>query len=500
MLDKKQYQSILKKYWGFKKLKSKQKKIIKRFLKNKDTIGLLTTGYGKSICYLLPPLLTNKTIIIVSPLISLMEDQKEKLVSKGIPCSCLNSNNKNRNEEIKEILENKIRIIYTSPEYLIENDGLEIAKQLYLQNELLGFAIDEAHCVSNWGHDFRSTYLKLGILKDNFDLPIMALTATATDIVIEDIINYLKIEKNIVKNSFDRPNLFIKCCQVKTINTQVLKPYLDKYIDDKIIIYTNTRSDSDNLAEKLEKDGYNIISYHAGLNAKTRDLIQHQFNSGKANIIVSTIAFGMGIDQTIRCVLIIGAPSSLEEYYQQIGRAGRDHLPAETVLFFHYTSFKIQQHYLKNIKHPIIKKAKTFQLNKMNQFLFENQCRRKVLLEYFQESTDYYQCNNCDNCLNNTIDITKYLLYFYQENKKNNKKDKLLNLLLKFYNDNSFWNQLIIYLKKNNYLFIKNDLLLMTSKFYQFINLQQKNNNLLFKIDNSFEIKSDEQLIINQFL
>lgn len=495
-----EYKSLLKQYWGFDKLKSKQKKIIKRFLKEKDSIGLLTTGYGKSICYLLPPLMSNKSIIIISPLISLMEDQKEKLIKKGIPCCCLNSNNKNKQEEIKAILDNQIKIIYTSPEYLIENDGIEIAKQLYQQNQLLGFAIDEAHCVSNWGHDFRSTYLKLGILKKTFDLPIMALTATATDIVIDDIVEYLKIEKKIIKNSFDRPNLFIKCEQVKTINTTVLKPYLDKYKNDKIIIYTNTRSDSDNLAEKLEKDNYNVISYHAGLNSKTRDLIQHQFINGEANIIVSTIAFGMGIDQTIRCVLIIGAPSSLEEFYQQIGRAGRDHLPAETVLFFHYTSFKIQQHYLKNIKHPIIKKAKTFQLNKMNQFLFENQCRRKVLLEYFQEPTEYYQCNNCDNCINNTIDITNYILSFHQLSQKTNKKDKLITLLIKNYNDINFWNQLIIYLKKNNYLFIKNDILISTKKLYLFINLHQKNNNLQFKVDNNFQIKSNEQLIIDQFI
>ena len=416
-------EKLLEKHWNIKKLKDEQYEIINNLLLGNDVIGLLPTGGGKSMCYLLPPLLVKKVMLIISPLISLMEDQKEKLDSKGIPCSALHSNNVNKFEDIENILLGNIKIVFMSPEYLVSN-GLELADKLY-EKGILGFlAIDEAHCISSWGHDFRPEYKQINTFRNKYnDIPILALTATATNKVKDDIISSLELNNAIViKGSFDRPNLYLeitklipeeienfknkklKKTKVHIDKTELVIPFIQKYPDEKIIIYVNSRDDTLELSTELNKIYPNISEgYHAGLSKKKRNTIQNDFINGTIKVIICTIAFGMGIDQKIRVVIIFGCPSSIEEYYQQIGRCGRDGTHAETVLYFDYKNFHIAEWMLKDIKFkfPALYQSKIRNLNNMKYLINSNTCRRKFILNYFDETYKTNNCKNCDNCLKN---------------------------------------------------------------------------------------------------
>jgi ATP-dependent DNA helicase RecQ len=484
----KRLNKYLSKYWKIDKLKDKQLEIIEALINKKDVVGLLPTGYGKSLTYLLPPLIKKKTIIIVSPLISLMEDQKEKLVEMKIPVSTLHSNNLNKNSELHEIIDGNIKIVYMSPEYLINGDGLALAETL-IDEKMLGFlAIDESHCISKWGHDFRPSYQLINKFRNKFPkIPILAVTATATNQVVNEIIEVLKLnDPVIVKANFDRPNLYIKCVDVKydyllpltkiycldgrkhiieksltnkkcklckinpdTYNYKIdelkilfkglnkkereliekiedleyLKPYLEKYKDDKVIIYCNSRKETLQISELINNFiGNKSINYHAGMTNKNRDKLQQQFNSGEKNIIVSTIAFGMGIDQTVRCVMIIGSSSSIEEYYQQIGRAGRDGNKSYVLLFFKMQNLVLQLQM--NNKYNNFYKQNAFVLKnkrenifKLKEYLEYQGCRRKFILNYFGQKPKFFTCNNCDNCCErNLIDITDKIYNFYINN------------------------------------------------------------------------------------
>ncbi len=348
---------ILKKYFDFATLKDKQIDVINELLKGNDVVGLLPTGYGKSMCYILPPLLTKKIIFIVSPLISLMDDQKENLSLKGITVATLHGNNKNRQNEILEICEGNIKIVYMSPEFLVEGDGLALANNL-VDNNLLGFlAIDESHCLSSWGHDFRPNYLLLKEFRSLFPkIPILAVTATAKKAVVTDICNFLNLNSpKVISANFDRPNLFLGCKEIpkdfkrsakgtilkkkgEPIMTNIskwsiIKNYINKYPNDRIIIYVGSRNDTQELADDINMYiSECAVAYHAGLSKNTRETVQSSFIDGSIKVIVSTIAFGMGIDQIVRCVIVFGCPSSIEGYYQESGRAGRDGLPSETYL------------------------------------------------------------------------------------------------------------------------------------------------------------------------
>lgn len=417
-------EKLLKKYWNIEKLKDEQYEIINNLLLGNDVIGLLPTGGGKSMTFILPPLLVKKIILIISPLISLMEDQKEKLDSKRIPCSALHSNNVNKLEDIENILLGNIKIVFMSPEYLI-SDGLELADKLYKKG-ILGFlAIDEAHCISSWGHDFRPEYKQINTFRNKYnDIPILALTATATNKVKDDIISSLELNNAIViRGSFDRPNLYLEISEIpkedkiifknkkstiKTVSVDKIKlviPFIQKYPDEKIIIYVNSRDDTLELSTELNKIYPNISEgYHAGLSKKKRNTIQSDFITGTIKVIICTIAFGMGIDQIVRCVIIFGCPSSIEEYYQQIGRCGRDGTHAETVLYFDYKNFHIAEWMLKDIKFkfPTLYQSKIRNLNNMKYLINEkNTCRRKYILAYFNEIYKTNNCKNCDNCLKN---------------------------------------------------------------------------------------------------
>jgi ATP-dependent DNA helicase RecQ len=426
----------LKKYWNIEELKDKQFQVINELLLGNDVIGLLPTGYGKSMCYLIPPLVTKRTMIIISPLISLMEDQKEKLNSMNIPCTALHSNNSNKIEEYSQVINGDIKIIYMSPEYLIKADGIELAS-LLIENNMLGFlAIDEAHCISSWGHDFRPEYAKIKIFREKFpSIPILAVTATATEMVCKDIVKLLNLTKpKTVRASFDRPNLYFSVKELPTYTIQtktkkgsktetktmpkheIMKQYIDKYPNDKIIVYANSRNDCEELAEKLNKIKKNCAdAYHAGLNKDLRESIQTKFSTGEVKIIVSTIAFGMGIDQIVKCVIIFGCPSSIEEYYQQIGRGGRDGLPCETILYFNYSNLMIGKSMIKDIKnkYPILYQYKCENLDRVGKFAYIETCRRKFVLEYFNDPNDpinFFNCNNCDNCCEKElVDMTEII-------------------------------------------------------------------------------------------
>jgi RecQ family ATP-dependent DNA helicase len=427
-------------------LKEKQIDVINEILQKNDVVALLPTGYGKSLCYLLPSLLIKKTIIIISPLISLMDDQKNKLIKLEIPVSALHSYNLNKNKEIDDIIDGKIKIVYMSPEYVFNGTGLKLITDLNENNQLGYFAIDESHCVSSWGHDFRPEYLKLNELRNIFpNIPIMALTATATEKVVDEIIISLKLNnpKKIIAN-FDRPNLYIECKYIPKImvkNKQKQTPYheiiinyINKYNNERIIVYVNSRKETENISTKINEFLGSQISnsYHAGLSKKERERIQNDFNNNNCNVIISTIAFGMGIDQIVKCVIIIGCPSSIEEYYQQIGRGGRDGLPCDTIFYYDLSKKIMKREIIKKENNNIYHKLQ--HLEKIDQYFYTKKCRRQFILEYFTESTENYfdnngfTCTNCDNCINcELIDITEQI-WDYKIN--NNKITKNINSLI----------------------------------------------------------------------
>ena len=462
----KRLRKVLEEKWGFSELKPKQMEIIEAIVNDKkDVVGLLPTGYGKSMTFLIPPLITKKVCIIISPLISLMEDQKEKLIERDIPVAALHGNNFNKDKEIFQIIDGEIHIVYMSPEFLIHGDGFELATTLQNDKMLGLFAIDEAHCTSVWGHDFRSDYLKLGKFREKFPkIPILAVTATATFQVVQDIVEYIQLkEPKLVRADFDRPNLFLRFEKSDDIDANVLDPFIEKYIkddcEDRIIIYTCSRKDTVDLSEEINKKWKKLsLAYHAGLSKKMRSIIQNKFSSGEVKVIVSTIAFGMGIDQTVRCVIIFGAPSSIEEYYQQIGRAGRDNNEAETVLFFQYKGIKIAEAGLPKYKNPKVRQAKALAYRNMSRLFFTKTCRRKFILEYFGQVPKFFNCHKCDNCVRVSKDITKkiykYLLkdkdFFKTFKEKDIKKLSDMNLLsiygkdIKIYQDLINWKKIML--------------------------------------------------------
>lgn len=457
----------LLKYWNIETLKDKQIDIINEILAGNDVIGLLPTGYGKSMCYILPPLLIKKVVFIISPLISLMEDQINKLRKKKIKCSALHSNNNNKYNEIQKILEGKIRIVYMSPEYLCSS-GMDLAEQLINNNKFKFLAIDECHCINSWGNDFRPEYNKINIFRDKFpNIPILAITATATKIVCKDIENTLKLTNpKIIFTSFDRSNLYIKIEKIpKKVDKKIKKNefivkdiimyYLNKYINDKIIIYINSRKDTEDISFYINKYMKKNISlyYHAGLNNADRDDILNKFTNNDIKIIISTIAFGMGIDQIVKCVLIFGCPSSIEEYYQQIGRGGRDGKYCETVLYYDYSQFIISQKNLIEIKNNNLRENKKNNLNEVSKLVNISTCRRKYILEYFNEKCTFFTCNNCDNCkeqelIDMTTEFSPFIFneHFIKKIIENINKLYLINDIknLKLYNLIYNWKQYIL--------------------------------------------------------
>jgi ATP-dependent DNA helicase RecQ len=451
--DKDPIIATFEEYFPNKTIKPLQYDIIKAIQNKKDTVAILPTGYGKSMCYQLPFLLNpNKILIVVSPLISLMEDQKDKLVQLGLPVECFHSNmgQKKKNDIKDKILEDLIQkydaetntntdingmVIFLTPEYLIKCQNW--IQQLASKDRLSLVALDEAHCISTWGHDFRPDYQGMYRIKEWVpNVPILALTATATKQVEEDIITYLQLENpQIFKTSFDRPNLIISV-KSKPTEFDCLIENLDKYKNDFVIIYCKTRDKTEELCDYLKEYNYNVGQYHAGLSAKSRLEIQEKFANKELNIIVATVAFGMGIDQTVRLVIHWGCPSDMESYYQEIGRAGRDGIDSECIMFYDKDDFRISRYFIKSINDAKYRKYKDEQVSKMERYCILSTCRRKTILEHFDETLSAnYKCNKCDNCMiqnsttNHSIDNLLYPIYIIMRTIFNIKSNFGLNKL-----------------------------------------------------------------------
>ena len=408
----KKYVKKLKKKFGFDTFRSNQVDIIYNVLeKKKDVCAVMPTGYGKSLCYQFPAVFSKKVAIIVSPLISLMEDQKLQLQKLNISVCCLNSSEKNSHDILNEITDGEYSVVYMTPEYAIKAEYL--FTELVEDDMLCLVAIDEGHCVSLWGQSFRESYTKLYEIKEWInDVPMLVLTATATDKVLKDIESILKLDDPIIiKSSFDRPNLYIEI-KLKTDKTKnLLGPLLlDKHgnpLKESIIIYCLTRNETEKTAEIVKQLGIPCEAYHAGLSYDKRSKIHHKFVDNKINCICATIAFGMGINKSdVRKIIHMNASKDVESYYQEIGRAGRDGAPSYCYAFYGFNDFKTHRHFLENIDNIKFKNYRSNMITKMQNFVQSIICRRKKLLEYFDEEYPKERCDNCDNCLR-VVDTTK---------------------------------------------------------------------------------------------
>lgn len=392
-------ESTLQKYFGFNSFRPLQKQVIQTVLKGNDSVVLMPTGGGKSICYQLPSLLSGGLTLVISPLIALMKDQVENLQSNGVFAAYLNSSlTPEETVEIRKKLKNhSLNLLYIAPERLFSGNFIEFLKILNIKL----IAIDEAHCMSSWGHHFRPEYRKLSLLKHVFPhVPVIALTATADKAVRADIGTLLNLkDPKFFISSFDRPNLSLSVLPGQKKWQQILQ-IVKRHPGQSGIIYCLSRKGTESLASKLQSYGVNAKYYHAGLENNERQKTQEQFLQGAVDVICATIAFGMGIDKPdIRFVIHQNMPGNIESYYQEIGRAGRDGKPAETVLFYSFRDFQNQLSFINEIDNEQYKKIQWVKLKRMQDYAEAQICRRKILLSYFGEIPES-NCGNCDVCRN----------------------------------------------------------------------------------------------------
>lgn len=396
---------LLKKHFGYNSFRPGQERIISEVMAGNDALVLMPTGGGKSLCYQLPALKYKGLTLVISPLISLMKDQVDLLKENGIPAAFLNSSlsKDEQNAICGRILNGEVKLLYLAPERLtIETFRLWLQK---LNISLI--AIDEAHCISEWGHDFRPDYRTLTTLKSDFQgVPIIALTATATHSVRRDILSQLEINSNnIYISSFNRPNLTYRV-EPKQKTFQKLLSLLEDYNNEPVIIYCFSRKNTESLSEKLQANGFNAHPYHAGLNPKKRQETQEKFVKDKIQIIVATIAFGMGINKPdVRLIVHYDMPKSVEGYYQETGRAGRDGLPAECILFYSYSDAYKHRFFIDRIASDSERKNAEEKLAKIINFCKTTACRRRYLLKYFGENYQESGCEKCDICSPKTFTL-----------------------------------------------------------------------------------------------
>jgi ATP-dependent DNA helicase RecQ len=389
--------AILKKRWGYTSFLTLQEETIFSILAGRDTLTMLATGGGKSLCFQLPALLRDGMAVVISPLISLMKDQVDSLKDMGVAAAVLNSSLLLEEQEwvMNRIQKGKVKLLYISPERLQKEGTLTLLKSVPLSF----FVVDEAHCISHWGHDFREDYRNLGIIKETFKpISVHAFTATATEEVQRDILNQLHLgNPQIHIGPVDRPNLTYRVRPRTQIISQVTD-ILGKHADEAGIIYCLRRDDVDTLSARLNELGFKNLPYHAGLSDETRRLHQDRFAREEIDIMVATIAFGMGIDRSnIRFVIHTAMPKSIEHYHQETGRAGRDGLPSYCYMFYGGSDYLTWKSLLEDSPQKVVMLDK---LQRLYHFCAQPHCRHKVLANYFGQDYEKGSCEACDYCLN----------------------------------------------------------------------------------------------------
>lgn len=416
---------ILNKYYGYNSFRKGQYEIIINILRGRDSFCILPTGAGKSICYQIPALMFNGITIVISPLISLMKDQVDNLNSNGINSRYINSTQKLEvSDEIIELCKKgEVKLLYIAPEKL-ENEFFK--RKLRLLN-ISQIAIDEAHCVSMWGHDFRKSYGLIAEFIDNLRIrPVVtAFTATATEIVRKDVINLLKLRNPYIYiGSFDRENLEIKL-YIEEDKLELVKDIIREREGEAGIIYCATRKEVDGLYYYLKDLGYDVLKYHGGLKDSEKEFYQDEFLNENSNVMIATNAFGMGIDKSnIRYIIHFTIPKNIEGYYQEIGRAGRDGLSAKCYLFFNRADIRTLEYLIYTTVQLNRKEIEIKKLQKMIDFCETKECLRAFILRYFGEQNIREYCTNCSNCLSNdelrdyTIEAQKVLSCVYRSKER----------------------------------------------------------------------------------
>ncbi|MBS3124576.1 ATP-dependent DNA helicase RecQ [Candidatus Woesearchaeota archaeon] len=391
--------NLLKQYFGYEEFRPMQSEIIENILQKKDTLVIMPTGGGKSLCYQLPAIELDGLTLVISPLISLMKDQVDSLKANGVSAEYVNSSLSSvefLNIELK-IIRNEIKILYIAPERLSSTNFMNLMRT----SKISLISIDEAHCISEWGHDFRPNYRDLKNLRKIFpNVPIVALTATATKKVKEDIIEQLSLnEPKIFASSFDRKNLNLTILEKNKSFKKILE-LLKDHKKESAIIYCFSRKDSERIAQNLRDCGLSALPYHAGLNNEIKKHNQELFIRGQVDIIAATIAFGMGIDKSnVRLIIHHTFPKTLEGYYQEIGRAGRDGLKSDCILFYSRGDKRKHEYFIDQLKDESAKNNEREKLKRVMDYCESNSCRRKQILEYFGENFSEVNCNGCDICL-----------------------------------------------------------------------------------------------------
>ncbi len=396
------YESVLRKTFSLEKFRHGQKEIISAILARKDVLAVLPTGGGKSLCYQLPAVIENKLVVVISPLISLMKDQVNSLQRNGIPSGCLYA--KQSDEEKRKIFSDLnlggTYILYLSPER-VQKDGFQ--KWIQTQNIAL-FAVDEAHCVSQWGHDFREEYAQLKILKTlRPEIPVLALTASATPTVLNDIAKNLQLQKpERMVYGFYRPNLYyqVEACATESDKLALIYSAIQKTPEGRILIYCGTRKNTESLCLELQKRFTQVAYYHAGLSMQAREQTQQDYIHKKLRILVATNAFGMGVDQSdVRLVLHYQMPANIDSLYQEMGRAGRDGQDSTCLMLYSQKDKGLQSFFLQSSSAPAeIKKLRWRNLDALVNYSEGGECRHAEILVYYKDSQRITRCGHCDTC------------------------------------------------------------------------------------------------------